>query len=166
MATEVNIENNNWIIKKGKFSENNSSLKKKEDYLFKTNFNADKINKLFSDLSSLNFIELNNVRKNYEKVGYNINSINVHIHKLISYPFYLTIMTILGSIVMLNIKRNKSKIFHIILGTLFSVLIYYISYFSGLLGQNDRLPLIFSIWLPLIIIALFCLIGLVRINEK
>ncbi len=166
VATEVNIENNNWIIKKGKFSENNSSLKKKEDYLFKTNFNADKINKLFSDLSSLNFIELNNVRKNYEKVGYTINSINVHIHKLISYPFYLTIMTILGSIVMLNIKRNKSKIFHIILGTLFSVLIYYISYFSGLLGQNDRLPLIFSIWLPLIIIALFCLIGLVRINEK
>ena len=166
VATEVNIENNNWVIKKGKFSENNSSLKIKENYLFKTNFNALRINQLFSDLSSLNFIELNNIRKNYEKVGYTINSINVHIHKLISYPFYLTIMTILGSIVMLNIKRNKSKIFHIILGTLFSVLIYYISYFSGLLGQNERLPLIFSIWLPLIVIALFCLIGLVRINEK
>ena len=166
VATEVNIENNNWVIKKGKFSENNSSLKIKENYLFKTNFNALRINQLFSDLSSLNFIELNNIRKNYEKVGYTINSINVHIHKLISYPFYLTIMTILGSIVMLNIKRNKSKIFHIILGTLFSVMIYYISYFSGLLGQNERLPLIFSIWLPLIVIALFCLIGLVRINEK
>ncbi len=166
VASEINIENNEWVIKKGKFSENNKSLVDKENFNFKTNFNANQISKLFSDLSSLNFFELNKVRKNYEKVGYTITSINVHIHKLISYPFYLTIMTILGSIVMLNIKRNKSKIFHIILGTLFSVLIYYISYFSGLLGQNEKLPLVFSIWLPLLIIMLFCLIGLVRINEK
>ena len=166
VASEINIENNEWIIKKGKFSENNKSLKVQENYLFQTNFNANQISKLFSDLSSLNFVELNKIRKNYEKIGYTITSINVHIHKLISYPFYLTIMTILGSIVMLNIKRNKSKIFHIILGTLFSVLIYYISYFSGLLGQNEKLPLVFSIWLPLLIITLFCLIGLVRVNEK
>ncbi len=165
-ASKIDIQNNIWVIEKGKFSENNSSLQIKENYLFKTNFNANQISKLFSDLSSLNFVELNKIRKNYEKIGYTISSINVHIHKLISYPFYLTIMTILGSIVMLNIKRNKSKIFHIILGTLFSVLIYYISYFSGLLGQNDKLPLILSIWLPLLIITLFCFVGLIKINEK
>ncbi len=165
-ASKINIENNIWVIKKGKFSENNSSLQIKENYLFKTNFNANQISKLFSDLSSLNFVELNKIRKNYEKIGYTISSINIHIHKLLSYPFYLTIMTILGSIVMLNIKRNKSKIFHIILGTLFSVLIYYISYFSGLLGQNGKLPLILSIWLPLLIITLFCFVGLIKINEK
>mgnify|MGYP001268381366 CR=1 FL=1 len=166
IASKIDIENNLWIIKEGKFSQNNTSLEVRENYLFETNFNSNQISKLFSDLSSLNFIELNKIRKNYEKIGYTINSINVHVHKLLSYPFYLTIMTILGSIVMLNIKRNKSKIFHIIIGTLFSVLIYYISYFSGLLGQNDKLPLVFSIWLPLIIITLFCLIGLVRVNEK
>ena len=166
IASKINIENNTWIIEKGKFSQNNTSLEEKENYLFQTNFNAEQINKLFSDLSSLNFVELNKIRKNYEKIGYTINTINVHVHKLISYPFYLTIMTILGSIVMLNIKRNKSKIFHIIVGTLFSVMIYYISYFSGLLGQNDKLPLVFSIWLPLIIITLFCLVGLVKINQK
>ncbi len=166
IASKINIENNTWVIEKGRFSKNNTSLVEKENYLFKTNFNAEQINKLFSDLSSLNFIELNKIRKNYEKIGFTINTISVHVHKLISYPFYLTIMTILGSIVMLNIKRNKSKIFHIIIGTLFSVMIYYISYFSGLLGQNEKLPLVFSIWLPLIIITLFCMIGLVKVNQK
>ena len=67
---------------------------------------------------------------------------------------------------MLNIKRNKSKLFHIVLGVLLSVTIYYINYFSTLLGQNEKLPEVMSIWLPLIIISLFCAIGLVRINEK
>ncbi len=166
IADEVNIEKNIWIIKQGKLSENNTSLKILKDYPFKTNFNSEQIRNLFSDLSSLDFIELNKIRKNYEKLGYTMSNINLHIHKLLSYPFYLTIMTLLGSIVMLNIKRNKSKIFHIILGTLFSVIIYYVSYFSGLLGENDQLPLILSIWLPILIISLFCLIGLVKINEK
>ena len=75
-------------------------------------------------------------------------------------------MTVFASVVMLNIKRNKSKLFHIVLGVLLSVSIYYINYFSTLLGQNERLPEVLSIWLPLIIISLFCAIGLVRINEK
>jgi len=166
LADEINIKNKNWIIKKGNFSKNNKKIETKENIVFKSNFNSKIINTLFSDLSSLNFFELKSLKDDYKKIGYSLTNINVHYQRLFSYPFYLTIMTLFGSIVMLNIKRNKSKIFHIILGTLFSVLIYYINYFSSLLGQNERLPEVLSIWLPLIIISLFCTIGLVNINEK
>ena len=166
LADEINIKNKNWIIKKGNFSKNNKKIESKENTVFKSNFNSKIINTLFSDLSSLNFLELKSLRDDYKKIGYSLTNINVHYQRLFSYPFYLTIMTLFGSIVMLNIKRNKSKIFHIILGTLFSVLIYYINYFSSLLGQNEKLPEVLSIWLPLIIISLFCMIGLVNINEK
>jgi len=166
LADEINIKNKNWIIKKGNFSKNNKKIETKENIVFKSNFNSKIINTLFSDLSSLNFFELKSLKDDYKKIGYSLTNINVHYQRLFSYPFYLTIMTLFGSIVMLNIKKNKSKIFHIILGTLFSVLIYYINYFSSLLGQNERLPEVLSIWLPLIIISLFCTIGLVNINEK
>ena len=166
LADEINIKNKNWIIKKGNFAKNNKKIELKENIVFKSNFNSKIINTLFSDLSSLNFFELKSLRDDYKKIGYSLTNINVHYQRLFSYPFYLTIMTLFGSIVMLNIKRNKSKIFHIILGTLFSVLIYYINYFSSLLGQNEKLPEALSIWLPLIIISLFCAIGLVNINEK
>jgi len=166
LADEINIKNKNWIIKKGNFSKNNKKIELKENIVFKSNFNSKIINTLFSDLSSLNFFELKSLKNDYKKIGYSLTNINVHYQRLFSYPFYLTIMTLFGSIVMLNIKKNKSKIFHIILGTLFSVLIYYINYFSSLLGQNERLPEVLSIWLPLIIISLFCTIGLVNINEK
>ena len=166
VADEINIENNNWIILKGTFSKINEGLKSGENIIFKSNFDAKQINQLFSDLSSLNIVELNKLKKDYNNLGYSVTNINIHIQKLISYPIYLTVMTIFACVVMLNIKRNKSKIFHIVLGVLLSVLIYYINYFSTLLGQNGRLPEILSIWLPLIIISLFCAIGLVRINEK
>ncbi len=166
IADEINIEKKEWLIKKGNFSKINQGLKTKENITFKSNFNAEQINKLFSDLSSLNILQLNKLKKDYTNVGYSLTNINIHIQKLLSYPIYLMVMTIFASVIMLNIKRNKSKLFHIVLGVLLSVLIYYINYFSSLLGQNERLPETMSIWLPLIIISLFCTIGLVRINEK
>ena len=166
VAEEINIENKEWIIKRGSFSELNQGLKSIENVSFQSNFNAEQINKLFSDLSSLNNMELNKLKKDYSNLGYSLTNINIHIQKLIAYPIYLTVMTIFASVIMLNIKRNKSKLFHIVLGVLLSVLIYYVNYFSSLLGQNERMPENMSIWLPLIIISLFCTIGLVRINEK
>ena len=83
---------------------------------------------MFSDLSSLNIIQLNKLKKDYDNLGYSLTNINIHIQKLVAYPIYLTVMTIFASVVMLNIKRNKSKLFHIVLGLL-SVLIYYVNYF-------------------------------------
>tara|TARA_Y100001936_G_C15984231_1_gene618566 strand:- start:432 stop:1115 length:684 start_codon:yes stop_codon:yes gene_type:complete len=166
VADKVNIQNKTWIISKGSFAKGNQGLRVIENFKFESNFDAKKINNLFSDLSSLNILELNKLKKDYNSLGYSVTNIDIHMQKLISYPIYLSIMTVFASIVMLNVKRNKSKIFHIVLGTLFSVLVYYINYFSSLLGQNGRLPEILSIWLPLIIISLICTFGLVRINEK
>ena len=166
IVDEVDIKNKEWVLKNVSFSLKNSSVQNAKNVIFESNFDSEQINQLFSDLSSLNFLELSNLKNEYKKLGYSVTNINIHVQKLISYPINLTIMTIFGCIIMLNIKRNKSKVFHLILGTVFSVLIYYMNYFSGLLGENEKMPEPLSIWLPLIIILLFCSLGLVRINEK
>ena len=63
-------------------------------------------------------------------------------------------------------KYKKSKVFNIILGISLSVIIYYVNYFSGLLGANGKIPIILSVWLPLVVLILISMIGLVRLNEK
>ena len=67
---------------------------------------------------------------------------------------------------MLNIRFQKPKIFFIVLGILFSVLIYYVNFFFGALGKNEKLPLLISIWIPIIILTIISTIGMIRINEK
>ena len=54
----------------------------------------------------------------------------------------------------------------LIFGIILSVVIYYINYFSAVLGQNLSLPSYVSVWTPILLIFLSCAIGLVRINEK
>ena len=75
-------------------------------------------------------------------------------------------MTILSAVIMLNIGRNKPRMFYLLLGILLSVLIFYLNRFVNLLGENEKLPVNLSIWLPHIIMFILITISLVRINEK
>jgi len=165
-AEKVNIENFKWKINNAKISQNNLNNTLNKDLIFESNFNSEKINNLFSDMSSLSFFKLNDVKNNYRNLGYSTDEVDVHIQKIFSYPFYLVIMALFSAIIMMNIKHNRPKVFSLIFGIILSVIIYYINYFSAVLGQNLSLPSYISVWTPILIIFLSCIIGLVRINEK
>jgi len=165
-SKKIDIQDKNWIIYNAKISKDNFETKNVENLYFKTNFDSEKINSLFSNLSSLTILELNKLKKDYRNLGQSTLDIDTHKQKIYSYPIYLMIMSLFSGIIMLNIKHNKPKIFHLILGIMLSVLIYYINFFSSLLGENGKIPVLMSIWLPLLILFLLSCIGLVRVNEK
>jgi|TARA_B110001452_G_scaffold123825_1_gene102696 lipopolysaccharide export system permease protein len=165
-AKEVNIKDMNWQINDAVTTENSLSTKNKEIIIFETNFDSKKISNLFSSLASLNLIKLNKLRKDYKALGYSTTEINNHILSLFTYPIYLSIMMCIASILMLNISHNKPRVFYLITGIAISVGIYYMKFLFNILIVNGKFPNIFSIWFPLFLLFLFCLVGLVRINEK
>ena len=165
-AKEVNIKDMNWKIYNAVITENNLSTKSKEVLTFETNFDSEKISNLFSSLASLNLIKLNKLKEDYIALGYSTIEINNHILSLITYPIYLSIMMCIASILMLNITHNKPRFFYLITGIAISVGIYYMKFLFNILIVNGKIPNIFSIWFPLFLLFLFCLVGLVRINEK
>jgi lipopolysaccharide export system permease protein len=165
-SSKVDIASKNWVIFKPIISKDNLTEVNDQNIVISTHFDQNKINSMFRNLTSLNFFELKQLMKDYELLGYSTSEIKIHLHRLFSIPFYVSIMTIISGIIMLNIKRNKSMLFHIGSAILFSVLIYYLSYMFVILGENEKIPLITSIWLPLFMLIGFILIGLVRINEK
>ncbi len=166
IAKEAVITKNIWEIK-DLISINDTGLKEKlENIKFETNFDYIKINSLFSNLESLNIIELIKQKNDFESVGLNSKDIDIYLNKVISLPISLVIFALFTSILMFNIKMKKSKTFILILGILISVICYYIFYFFGLLGSNNKLPTLLAIWFPNLILFLCCCIGMVNINEK
>jgi lipopolysaccharide export system permease protein len=165
-SEKVNILNKEWIILSPLISKDNKTTKLNKNINIKTHFDQEKINRLFRNLSALNMLELLKLNDDYKSLGYSTSEVISHLNKLLSFPVYVSIMTLLSSIMMLNIKRNKPKVFHVILGIFLSVLIYYFYYLFNLLGETGKVPLIASVWLPLLMLTFFIFIGLVRINEK
>ena len=165
-ADEASIGDELWLLKNVKKFEPNKKNEYYDELSFKTNFDFEKISNLFSNLASFNIFELRNLFKDYKSFGYSTLEIESHLNRLYSLPIYLAIMTVLGAIFMFNIKFNRSKIFSIISGTLISVIIYYLNYFSNIMGTNEKLPIIAATWFPYILLSLICLTGVIRVNEK
>jgi len=165
-AENVDIQQNNWNLYRVKIIDKNNNIKTEDAMNFLSNFDYEEINKLFSNLASLTIWNLFELKKNYISINYSTTEINYHLQRIAAYPFLITIITALSAILMLNLNFQKPKLFFIVIGILLSVIIYYINFFFGTMGKNEKIPLLVSIWTPIITLSIISLIGIVRINEK
>jgi lipopolysaccharide export system permease protein len=164
-SNKIDIKDDEWLIYDAAIIEDN--LSQKNDLIkFKSNFNQKRIESLFSNLSSLSLLKLIDLKQSYKSINYSTVDVDIQIYKVVSYPLLLVIMTVLSSIIMLNTKKSSSKVLKIIIGLFFSVSIYYINNFFNVMGSTEKLPLVISIWTPIVFLALINLIMLVNINEK
>src|SRR6056300_734025 len=158
-SDKIDIKNNEWLIYDATIFKDNIS-QKSNLIKFESNFNQKRIESLFSNLSSLSLLKLIDLRKNYKLLNYSTVDVDMQIFKIATYPIFLVIMTILSSIIMLNTKKSGSKIIKIIIGLFFSVVIYYVSNLFSVMGSTEKIPLMVSIWTPIIILTLVNLIML------
>ena len=165
-AERFNIENSLWTTKNAIIINNDNSRVIEEKMTLNTNFDYEKISNLYSDLSSITFWGLIKLKKDYKTVNYSTVEIDYQFQKILSYPIYLTIMSLFSIVIMMNLNRQTNKIFLIALSVLISVLIYYVNHFFGIIGRNETIPLLASIWIPLFLLFIISTIGLVKINEK
>ncbi len=165
-SEKIDISEKHWVIFNPIITEKNVSQENIENLIFKTNFDENRINKLFSNISTLDLFGLFELKKDYEELGYSSDEILIHLLKLFTMPLFYGVLTILSAIIMFNFKKDKSLLFHIIVGILMSVLIYYMNFVFSSLGNNGRIPIYLSIFFPILVISLISTIGLVRINEK
>ena len=164
-SERVDITSKKWkifnpITLKGNSQNNLNEL------ILHSNFDLQKINSLFSNLSSLSIIDLITLRKSYMSLNYSVTDINSHLLKIVSYPVYLTLITIFSAIIMFNIGYQKNTFYKITLGIFLSVIIYYINNFLSVLGTNEKIPVTLSIFLPLIILSIINFISIIKLNEK
>ena len=74
---------------------------------FYSNFDYERIQSLFSNLSSLSIIELFELKKNYSLLNLSTIEVDIQIHKILSYPLYLCLMCFIAAIIMFNTKSLK-----------------------------------------------------------
>ena len=168
-SEKVNIKSNQWKL------ENVLVFKKDKDIFFEKKYNNmvidsiynhEKINSLYKDLSTMSFVE---TVLNYQKLlnnGYNKNFLDQSLHKMLSLPFFLFLMTALASIFTMNTLKKSENLKLISLGLFTCVATFYLNDLSLALGLTERIPIVLSIWAPVLALSFFTLIGVLQINEK
>ena len=165
-AKNVDITNDQWVIENPIIFKDNRQTQTTKNILLNTHFNIDKINSSFRNLNSFNLFQLIDIKNENKLLGYSSQDIDLHFLKIISLPIYFTILVIISSLIMLNIKKNKPYIFHVLLGISLSVIIFYINNIFNVFGLTNKIPIYLSIFFPMIFLGIVSIIGLIRINEK
>lgn len=166
IVKKIDVRNKNWILYDAIITETDNSSQKYKKIFLKTNFDLERISNLFSDLTSLTYFDLLKLENDYKAIGYSVDEINIQKHRFYSLPFLLSIMTVIATIIMVYNKFNQKILLNLFVGIFFSVIVYYIGHFSNLLGENNKLPLILSVWFPVLMLLSLSIIGVIRINEK
>ena len=165
VSPKIDISKKNWIIFNAKVF-NKNTKQKFETLEMNTNFDYLIVQSLFSNLSSLSILELLELRKNYKSLNYSLIEIDIQLLKLISFPIYLTLMTIFSSIIMMSTKKLRSSILKISIGLFFSVLIYYLFNFFNVLGKTEKIDLFSSVLLPIVLLTVVNSLMVRRFDEK
>ena len=166
VAETGNIISKNWVLSEVSVLNDSGNTKYYKSLVHNSSFNGEIIANLFSNLNSLNLYELHKLSDSYSKIGYSTKDINMHLNKIYSMPVFYLLMTVLGFVIITKLKKLKSKFFVILFGIFISVIVYYLNYFSSILGNNGSLPVYLSVWVPLLILFLICNIGVLKLNEK
>jgi len=164
-SKKINVKTNEWILYDVKIFLNNSISDKDQINLF-SNFNYDRIISLFSNLSSLSVFELFELKRNYEMLNYSTTEISMQINKVIFFPVYLVLMSLISGLIMLNVKRLGNATFKILIGLFLSVLIYYLNNFFMVLGNTEKVSHIIAILAPQLMLASLIIVLFLKINDK
>ncbi len=164
-SNKIDISRKEWVIIDAKVFQRNDYINEKSLKIL-TNFDLDRVQTLYSNLSALNLYELYELRKNYKKLNYSLTEIDLHLLKISFFPINLVLIGLFSSLIMLNIKQIKSATFKISIGLFSSVIIYYLNNFLYVMGGTERISLLLSGTLPLLILATINSFMLYNVNEK
>ncbi len=161
------ITNNPWQLKKNYVHNNleNSNIFY-ENYELISENTSEKINSLYKNLNTIPFLRLITNYQDLNKGGYSNKILNEKLNKFTSLPIFLFLMVVLAGIFTIGSLKNKQNFYYLLSSILICVVIYYLKDLSIALGQTEKINLTLSIWMPIIIISLFCSICIIQINEK
>jgi len=167
-AKQANIRDTNWLIEDGYTIHFQDKIIKNdfENLIFYSTFNREKLNSIYSNLDTISFYKIMTESKKLAARGYSSKLLKEKKHFYLSLPFFLVLMVWLSGIFTLNSNERRQNAYYVVLSIIACVVIFYFKNFSTALGATEKIPLVLSVWSPVIILFLFCSVGIIQINEK
>ena len=168
-AKRTDITKNRWNLEDviiNKFENGINTQRNLKEYPIVSKYNYNQITSLFKNFDTMSFLELILNYDNLQIKGYNKSFLDQNLNSMLSLPFFLFIMTSLGSILTMNTLKKSNNFTFIIAGLIVCVAIYYFKDLSLALGQTNRISTSLAVWIPVITLGLFSSIGILQINEK
>ena len=167
-AKSANISSFNWILKDATIIDSDgnylASNISRLDYI--SMYDIQKIKSLYSNLDTISFWNLKNEIQLLEARGYSTREMEAKFQRSFAFPFFLLSMVLLSGVFTLGMTFKENNWSYVFIAIITSVLIFYFNDFSAALGKTEKLPILISVWMPIVIIFIFSGAGVIHANQK
>lgn len=160
----VDVRGKVWTINKAKQSLLNEN-KTLDNYKYYSQIDFEKLKNFFnnSDVFSIwnIFYELQQIRQR----GYYGQELVIKLNKYLSLPLLLFSMIILSTLFTIKTNYSFNNFLYAFFGILTGIIVYFLADLSIAFGKSGKIPLILSVWMPVILIMTFSTYSLLRSDE-
>ena len=129
-------------------------------------YDIKKIKSLYSNLDTISFWDLKNEIQLLEARGYSTREMEAKFQRAFAFPFFLLSMVLLSGVFTLGMTFKENNWSYVFIAIITSVLVFYFNDFSAALGKTEKLPIVISVWMPIVIIFIFSGVGVIHANQK
>ena len=167
-AKSANIKSLKWYLKNIKIiDESGKTLSEDtENFYYISTYDIEKIKSLYTNLDTISFWNIKNEIKLLEERGYSTKQMETKLHRSLSFPFFLLAMILLSGIFTLGMKFKENNLTYVFFAIVTCVLVYFFNDFSAALGRTEKLSVEIAVWMPIIIIFIFCAVGVIYADQK
>ena len=165
----VKIKNKNWELQGAKIlmgKDNANQIKKKNDFMFISTIDINELKEYFSNSDTASFWEIASNIEILNLRGYSADELKIKFHKYLSLPIYLFGMILLSTIFTIGINKDYNTLMYLFFGLIIGFILYFLNDLSIAIGLSNKLPLVLSVWSPVVVIIFLCAINLIKINEN
>jgi len=163
-AKNVSINETEWKINNAtKISnEENENLK---NYKYFSEINLKQLKNYFNNSNVFSIWNILDELKQIRQRGYVGQELVIMFNKYLSLPFLLFSMITLATIFTLRTGLKFNNFIYIFFGILAGIIVHFLGDLSMALGKSGKIPLVLSVWIPVIIIMSLSMFSLLRENE-
>ena len=134
------------------------------NYTYISQINLENIKNYFINADTFSIWSVKNALNDVRKMGYFGEEIIIKFHKYLSLPFLLFAMIVLSTFFTIKMNFTFNNFIYAFLGILTGIIVYFFYDLSIAVGKSGKLPLILSVWMPVILINVFSIYILIN-NE-
>ena len=162
---KAEIQKNKWVLDDVKILDKNNINKNEKIFNYQTKISLDNLKNFFSNSDTLSIWSINDEIKQVKKRGYYGQELIITFNKYLSLPFLLASMIILSTFFTIKTGYQFNNFIYAFFGIMTGILIHFLSDLSIAIGKSGKIPLIMSVWIPVLIIIILSIYSIVKEND-
>ncbi|MDC1148856.1 LptF/LptG family permease [Pelagibacteraceae bacterium] len=162
---KAEVKKNNWVLDNAKTIDQDNIIKEEKKSNFETSISLNNLKNFFSNSETLSIWNINDEINQIKELGYYGQELIITLNKYLSLPFLLASMVILATFFTIKIGYQFNNFIYAFFGVITGIFIYFLSDLSIAIGKSGKIPLVMSVWVPVLIIMIFSVYNIVKEND-